>query len=150
LADQGGERTKLGLVSRLQTYRLSHLTIGISRKLVAVNSLIEKPCLHAPGCHPFCHLPGSGRFPTIIGCRLRPCLSAPCPKKRLLPFHLGLPGGSAWSPVPGAHSDAIMLPCNRTSGSNCRLLQRERTSRSRQSRAGVSKPYRAAISAGSG
>jgi hypothetical protein len=34
-------------------------------------------------------------FPSIIGCRLRRYLAAPSPKKCLLPFHCGLPCGSA-------------------------------------------------------
>src|SRR5215469_9493777 len=60
-----GRCTKPGLVSRLKTYGLSLPEIGISRKLIAVNRLIEKPCLHAvPGCHPApstCRI-GSARF----------------------------------------------------------------------------------------
>jgi hypothetical protein len=85
----GGER------DGLQTCRFSRPAIGISRKLIAVNSLIQKQCLHGPGCHPFRYLSGSRGFPSIIGRRLERYLSAPSPKKRLLPFHFGLPCGSA-------------------------------------------------------
>ena len=44
----------------LQTCGFSHHAIGIGRKLIAVNSLIEKPRLYCPGCHPFRDLSGSG------------------------------------------------------------------------------------------
>jgi hypothetical protein len=57
--------------------------------------MVVKPCLDGLGCHPFRDLPGSRGFPSIIGCRLGPCFSAPSPKKRLLPFNFGLPRGSA-------------------------------------------------------
>jgi hypothetical protein len=87
----GGE-TSLAL--RPQTCRLFRPAIGIGGKLIAVNSLIEKPCLHGPGCHPFRGLSGLSGFPSIIGCRLRRYFSAPSRKKRLLPFHFGLPYGS--------------------------------------------------------
>ena len=43
---EGGE-TSLAL--RLQTCRLFRPAIGIGGKLIAMNSLIEKPCLHRPG-----------------------------------------------------------------------------------------------------
>jgi hypothetical protein len=79
----------------LQTRSFSRPAIGISRKLIAVNSLFEKPCLDGLGCHPFRDLSGSRGFSSIIGCRLGQYLSAPSPKKRLLPFHFGLPCGSA-------------------------------------------------------
>jgi hypothetical protein len=88
-------RCETSLVSRLQTCSFSRLAIGITRKLIAANSLIEKPCLYGLGCHPFRDLADSGRSPSIIGRRLRRYLSAPSPKKRLLPFHVGLP----WSAV---------------------------------------------------
>jgi hypothetical protein len=55
------------LVSRLQTFSFTHPAIRISRKLIAVNSLIEKQCLHGPGCHPFRDLSGLSGFPSIIG-----------------------------------------------------------------------------------
>jgi hypothetical protein len=83
------------LVSRLQPRSFSRLAVGISRKLIAVNSLIEKPCLEDLGCHPFRDLSGSRGFPSIIGCRLGRYPSAPSPKKRLIPFHFCLPCGSA-------------------------------------------------------
>ena len=81
----GGER------DGLQTRSFSRPAIGISRKLIAVNSLVEKQRLHGPGRHPFRGLSGLRGFPSIIGCRLRRYLAAPSPKKRLLPFHFGLP-----------------------------------------------------------
>jgi hypothetical protein len=59
-----------------------------------VNSFIKKPFLHGPGRHPFCNLSGSGGFPSEITRWLRD-LPAPSLKKRLFPFHLGLPCGSA-------------------------------------------------------
>jgi hypothetical protein len=71
--------TETYLVSRLQTCGFSRPAIGIGRKLIAVNSLIEKPCLHGPGCYPFRDLSGASGLPSIIGCRLR-YLSAPSPK----------------------------------------------------------------------
>jgi len=40
--------------------------IGIIRKLIAANSLTEKPCLDGLRCHPFCDLARSGRPPSII------------------------------------------------------------------------------------
>jgi hypothetical protein len=69
--------------------------VGIGRKLIAMNSLIEKQCLHGLGCHPFCDLSGASGFPSIIGSRLGRYFAAPSPQKRLLPFHFGLPCGSA-------------------------------------------------------
>ena len=71
------------------------LQIGISRKPLAVDSLIEKPCLHGPGRHAFRECSGSGGFASIIGWRVRRCLSAPSPNKSLFPFHFGLPFGYA-------------------------------------------------------
>ena len=62
--------------------------IGISGKPIAVDSLIEQPCLHCPGRHPFRDLSGSGGFASIIASWLRYFL-VPSPKKRLFPFHLG-------------------------------------------------------------
>jgi hypothetical protein len=77
------------------TYRRPRPAIGISRKLIAVNSLIKQPCLHGLGRHPFRDLSGLGSFPAVISRRLRWYLSAPSPKKCLLPLHFGLPCGSA-------------------------------------------------------
>jgi hypothetical protein len=57
-------------VSDLKTYVLSILAIGINRKPIAVDSLIEKPCPHGLGRHPFRDLSGLGGFPSIIGCRV--------------------------------------------------------------------------------
>jgi len=73
---------------------LSGPAIGLSRKLIAVNSLIKKPCLYGPGRHPFRDLSGSGGLASIMGRRLR-YFSAPSPNQGLLPFHFGLPYGSA-------------------------------------------------------
>jgi len=77
---------------------LAHPTVGISSKLIAVNSLIEKPRLYCPGCHPFRDLARSGCSPSIIGCGLGRYLSAPSPEKRL-PFRC--PVVPPWSPAPG-------------------------------------------------
>jgi len=66
---------------------LSHQTVGISRKLIAVNSLIEKPRLYCPGCHPFRDLSGLSGSPSIISRWLWRYLPAPNPQKRLLPIH---------------------------------------------------------------
>ena len=82
-------------MSRLQPQSFSRAAIGIGRKLIAMNSLIEKQCLHGLGCHPFCDLSGASGFPSIIGSRLGRYFAAPSPQKRLLPFHFGLPCGSA-------------------------------------------------------
>jgi hypothetical protein len=71
--------------------------IGISGKPIAVDSLIEQPCLHGPGRHPFRDLSSSGGFASIIASWLRYFL-VPSPKKRLFPFHFGLPCGSAVVP----------------------------------------------------
>jgi hypothetical protein len=79
----------------LQTRGFFRPVIGISRKLIAMNSLIEEPCLHGPGCHPFRYLSRSIGFPSIMACRLGRNFSAPSPEKRLVPFHFGLPLGSA-------------------------------------------------------
>ena len=81
-------------MSRRLTDRLFGPAFGISRKLIAVNGLIEQPGLHCPGCHPFHDLSDPGGFPSVIDCRLRD-LFAPSPKKCLLPFHLVLPRGPA-------------------------------------------------------
>jgi hypothetical protein len=62
-------RCETSLVSRLQTCSFSRPAIGISRKLIAVNSLIEKQCLHGLGGHPFRDLSGSRGFP---------CFGLPC------------------------------------------------------------------------
>jgi len=67
----------------------------VRRPTIAANSLVEKLCLHVPGCHPFRDLSGSGGSASIITCWLRRYLSAPSPKKCLLPFHLGPPSVSA-------------------------------------------------------
>lgn len=86
----------------LRTYGFSpHPAIGISRELITVNGLIEKPSLDGPGCHPFRDLSGSGGFPSIIARRLRPCFFAPSPEKRLFPFHFGALWFRRWSPAPG-------------------------------------------------
>ena len=53
-----------------------------------MNSLIEKPCPHGPGCRPFRDLSGSGGFASIIAGWLR-YFFVPSPKKRLFPFHFG-------------------------------------------------------------
>jgi hypothetical protein len=71
----------------LPTCGLSRHAIGISRKLIAVNSLIEKPCLCARGCHPIRELAGSDGSPSIIHRRLRRYVSAPSAEKCLLPIH---------------------------------------------------------------
>ena len=82
-------------MSRLRTSRLSRPAIRLIRKLIAMNSLIEKPCPHGPGCRPFRDLSGAGGFPSIIACLLGRYFSAPSPEKRLVPFHFSLPCGSA-------------------------------------------------------
>ena len=79
----GGER------NGLQTCSFSRPAIGVSRKLIAVNSLIEEPCFHRAGCRPFRYLSGSRGFPSIMSRYLRRCLPAPSPNKRLFPFHFG-------------------------------------------------------------
>jgi hypothetical protein len=71
--------------------------IGISGKPIAVDSLIEQPCLHGPGRHPFRDLSGSGGSASIIAGWLR-YFFVPSPKKRLFPFQFGLPCGSAVVP----------------------------------------------------
>ena len=71
------------------------------RKLIAVDSLIEKPCLHGPGRHLFRDLSGSGGFASIIGGRVRQYLSAPSPDKNLFPFHFGCPVVAPWWPALG-------------------------------------------------
>jgi len=43
----------------LQTFSFSRPAIGVGRKLIAMNSLIQKQCLHGLGCHPFRYLSGS-------------------------------------------------------------------------------------------
>jgi hypothetical protein len=53
-----------------------------------VDSLIEQPCLHCPGRHPFRDLSGSGGFASIIAGWLR-YFFVPSPEKRLFPFHFG-------------------------------------------------------------
>ena len=77
-------------MTRLKTYGLSRPAIGISRKLIAVNSLVEEPCLYGRGRRPFRDLSSLGGFSTIIGCRVWRYLPAPSPNKSLFPFHLGL------------------------------------------------------------
>ena len=62
--------------------------ISISGKPIAVDSLIEQPCLHGSGRHPFRDLSGSGGFASIIARWLR-YFFVPSPKKRLFPFHFG-------------------------------------------------------------
>jgi hypothetical protein len=101
----GGER------DGLQACSFSRPAIGISRKLIAVNSLIEEQCLHGLGGHPFRDLSGARGFPSIIGCRLGRYVSAPSPKKRLLPFHFVCPVVPPWSPASGVHDDIITLLC---------------------------------------
>ena len=100
-------------MSRQGTRRLSCPTIGISRKLIPVNSLVEKPCLHGLGRRPFRDSARSGRSASIMVCRLRRQLSAPSPDKCLLPFHLGLPCVPRWLPSPGVHDDIIAVLCRR-------------------------------------
>jgi hypothetical protein len=74
---------------RLQTRGFSRPIIGSIREPIAVSGLLEQPCSHGLGRHPFCDLSGSGGLPSIIGRRLRRYLSAPSPDKRLFPFHFG-------------------------------------------------------------
>ena len=74
---------------------LSRHAVSITRKLMAVNSLVEEPCLYGRGRGPFRDLSSLGGFPSIIRCRSRRYFSAPSTKKRLLPLHLVLPRGSA-------------------------------------------------------
>jgi hypothetical protein len=115
----GIRRIKPDPASRLKTYRLSLPMIGISRKLIAMDSLIKKPCLHGPGCHPFRDSSGSRALPSKIGCRLRRCLSTPSPDKSLLPFHLGLPCGCAVVSGFGRFKVRLSpLRCCRISGSS--------------------------------
>lgn len=92
--------------------RFSRPAIGVIREPVPVNSLIKKPCLHGPGRHPFRDLSRSGGFPPIIGRRVRWYFSAPSLNERFLPFHLGLPCGSAVVSGYGRSSDIITLPMN--------------------------------------
>ena len=73
---------------RLQTCAFLDRAIGISGKPIAVDSLIEQPCLHCPGRHPFRDLSGSGGFASIIAGWLR-YFFVPSPEKRLFPFHFG-------------------------------------------------------------
>jgi hypothetical protein len=54
---------------RLQTRSFSRRAIGITRTLIALNSLIEKSHLDGSGCHPFSDLVRSGRSPSIIARR---------------------------------------------------------------------------------
>jgi hypothetical protein len=69
--------------------------IGLGSELIVANGVIEQPCLHSPGCRSFRDPPGSTGLPPVIGRGVRRHLSAPSHKQRLLPFHLGLPCGSA-------------------------------------------------------
>ena len=73
-----------------------------------MNSLIEKPCPHGPGCRPFRDLSGAGGFPSIIACLLGRYFSAPSPEKRLIPFHFSLPCGSAVVSASGVHGEIII------------------------------------------
>ena len=63
------ERCETSLVSRLATRRLSCPAIGISRKLIPVNSLVEKPCLHGLGWRPFRELGALGPLCFYMACR---------------------------------------------------------------------------------
>jgi hypothetical protein len=69
--------------------------IGLGSELIVANSVIEQPRLHSPGCRSFRDPPGSTGLLSIIGRGVRRYLSAPSHRQRLLPFHLGLPCGSA-------------------------------------------------------
>ena len=60
-----------------------------------MSSLIKKPRLHGSGRRLFRSLSRSGGFSSVVGRRLRRRLPVPIPKKRFLPFHLGLPCGFA-------------------------------------------------------
>jgi hypothetical protein len=64
---------------------------GIGRKLIAVNSLVELPRLHGPGCHAFCGLAGSNGILSVKSSRMLRYSSTPGPQKRLFPFHLDSP-----------------------------------------------------------
>ena len=69
--------------------------IGLCSELIVTTSVIEQPYLHGLGCRSFRDPSGSSGLPPIIGRGVRQYLSTPSHKQRLLPFHLGVPCGSA-------------------------------------------------------
>jgi hypothetical protein len=55
-----------------------HNSIGVGRKLVVVNRVIEQPRFHSVGCHAFRDVAGSRGLPPVVeGCRFSRHVSAP-------------------------------------------------------------------------
>ena len=91
ITSRGPNTVSLFRGSRLRIRSFFCHAFGSGRKLIAVNSLIERSRLHGPGCHLFRDLSGSNGIPPVISSRLWCYPFLPDPQKRLFPFHLCSP-----------------------------------------------------------